>query len=54
VPDFLSRQREELMVLLDTFLLNKAVNELGTELNHRPKWLKIPLQGLLHLLETSK
>ena len=54
MPDFLPRQREELVVLLDTFLLNKAVNELGTELNHRPEWLKIPLPSLLPLLETSK
>jgi maltose alpha-D-glucosyltransferase/alpha-amylase len=36
--------------LLDAFLVDKAFYELGYELNHRPTWARIPLQGLLALV----
>ncbi len=47
---FLPRAREELQVLLDAYLLEKAAYELGYELNNRPDWVRIPLQGILQLL----
>ena len=50
---FLPSTREELQVLLDTFLLEKAVYEMGYELNNRPEWLKIPFKGLLGLMEAN-
>lgn len=39
--------------LLAFFELDKLVYELSYELNHRPAWLRIPLKGLLALLERS-
>ena len=48
---FIPRSQEHTRVLLDTFLLGKAVYELGYEANNRPEWIKIPIQGVLHLLE---
>jgi len=44
---------EHLQVLLRAYLLNKAMYEVGYELNNRPAWLGIPLQGVLHLLPTG-
>jgi predicted trehalose synthase len=44
---------KELQVLLDAFLLEKAIYELLYELNNRPAWIKIPLQGILQLLTTN-
>jgi maltose alpha-D-glucosyltransferase/alpha-amylase len=38
-------------VLLETFLLEKAVYELGYELHHRPDWLKIPVRGIEQVLK---
>jgi len=47
---FLPQGRDELQVLLDAHLLEKAIYELGYELNNRPDWIGIPLQGILDLV----
>jgi maltose alpha-D-glucosyltransferase/alpha-amylase len=47
---FMPQTREESHSLLNAFLLEKAVYELGYELNHRPRWVAIPLLGVLKLL----
>ena len=36
--------------LLGTFVLDKALYELGYELNNRPDWIRIPLVGILQAL----
>jgi maltose alpha-D-glucosyltransferase/alpha-amylase len=48
--EFLPKTKEELAMLLDLYLLEKGVYELGYELNNRPDWLKIPVRGILQLL----
>jgi maltose alpha-D-glucosyltransferase/alpha-amylase len=48
---FLPKVPDHTEVLLHTFLLGKAMYEVGYEANNRPAWIKIPIQGLLHLLE---
>jgi maltose alpha-D-glucosyltransferase / alpha-amylase len=49
--EFLPGTREQLGVLMNIYLLEKAVYELGYELNNRPEWLRIPLRGILELME---
>ncbi|HYO49766.1 MAG TPA: putative maltokinase [Chloroflexia bacterium] len=43
---FLPASKEDLRVLLDAHILEKAVYELIYELNNRPDWVRIPLQAL--------
>ncbi|HEX2164955.1 MAG TPA: maltose alpha-D-glucosyltransferase [Thermoanaerobaculia bacterium] len=40
----------DLALLLEVFLLEKAIYELRYELNNRPDWVAIPLAGILDLL----
>ena len=47
---FLPPERAQRELLLDIFLLDKAVYELNYEINNRPDWLRIPLCGILDLL----
>lgn len=46
VPD----NEGDLRILLQTYLLEKAVYELGYELNNRPDWLMIPIRGIQSIL----
>lgn len=47
----LPRDESVLARMLDAYLLEKAIYELGYELGNRPAWAAIPLRGLLELLE---
>jgi maltose alpha-D-glucosyltransferase / alpha-amylase len=51
--NFIPIDREELALLLDLYLLDKAVYELGYELNNRPSWVRIPLDGISQLLQSA-
>ena len=48
---FLPVREKNLRLLLSSFLLDKAMYEAEYELNNRPDWLRIPLDGILALLE---
>jgi maltose alpha-D-glucosyltransferase/alpha-amylase len=41
---------EEIQVLLDAHLLEKAFYEIAYEMNNRPDWSRIPMRGVLDLL----
>jgi maltose alpha-D-glucosyltransferase / alpha-amylase len=47
---FLPSTRQEIASLLHIYLLEKALYELGYELNNRPEWVAIPLAGIRQLL----
>jgi maltose alpha-D-glucosyltransferase/alpha-amylase len=48
---FLPADHEELRVLLDAYLLDKALRELQVELSYRPEWAMIPLRGIANILD---
>jgi maltose alpha-D-glucosyltransferase/alpha-amylase len=41
-------------VLLQLFVLDKALYELNYELNNRPEWVQIPLRGIFDLLNAGR
>jgi maltose alpha-D-glucosyltransferase/alpha-amylase len=47
---FIPKDDNELRILLDAFVMEKAIYELGYELNNRPEWLLIPLLSIGQLL----
>ena len=51
---FMPSNETDLQVMMDAYLLRKAIYELGYELNNRPDWLRIPLQGILELVGEAK
>jgi len=52
--EFLPKTEKELETLLQTYLLDKAIYELGYELNNRPDWISIPLRGIRQVLDNFK
>jgi maltose alpha-D-glucosyltransferase/alpha-amylase len=49
--EFIPSSPDDLALLLDIFLLEKAIYELNYELNSRPDWVLIPLQGIRSIME---
>ena len=52
--DVVPANPEDLHLLLDAHMLEKAIYELLYEVNNRPDWVAIPLQGILDLVEDSE
>ncbi|KAA8485284.1 maltose alpha-D-glucosyltransferase/alpha-amylase [Arcticibacter tournemirensis] len=51
---FIPEDKDDLEILLQTFLLQKAIYELNYELNNRPNWVIVPLRGIKAILAFSK
>ncbi len=51
---FLPRDPAQLGAILDALTLDKALYELLYELNNRPDWVRIPLQGVSGLLDSAE
>jgi len=50
---FIPKNSEDLQIMLEAYLLDKAVYEIGYELNHRPTWVVIPIRGIKHILQSG-
>lgn len=50
---FIPADKEDLGILLETFLLEKAIYELNYELNNRPDWVMIPLRGIKAIMRKN-
>jgi maltose alpha-D-glucosyltransferase/alpha-amylase len=49
---FIPPNQTDLQVFLESYLLDKAVYEIGYELNSRPDWVVIPIRGIKHILRS--
>jgi maltose alpha-D-glucosyltransferase/alpha-amylase len=47
---FIPHEKEDLDILMRTFLLEKAIYELNYELNSRPDWVMVPLHGIKSIM----
>ncbi|RJQ63321.1 MAG: maltose alpha-D-glucosyltransferase [Desulfobacteraceae bacterium] len=47
---FLPESADQSRLLLQTFMMEKAIYEMSYELNNRPAWIQIPLKGILDLM----
>ena len=52
--DLLPRDRDELQLLLDFFELDKALYEVNYEIGHRPDWVRIPLRGIIDVIDRGE
>jgi maltose alpha-D-glucosyltransferase/alpha-amylase len=50
---FVPQNAEDFQILLEAYLLDKAVYEIGYELNNRPDWVVIPIRGIKHILKSA-
>ena len=48
--NFIPKDQEDFDILMETYLLEKAIYELNYELNNRPDWLLIPLRGIKSII----
>jgi maltose alpha-D-glucosyltransferase/alpha-amylase len=44
---------DDIASMLDGYLLQKALYEVNYEMNNRPDWLVVPLQGIMQVLEST-
>ena len=49
--DLIPDEPEDRQILFDLFLLEKAVYELGYEIDNRPDWVSIPLEGISYIVD---
>ena len=50
---FIPQNSDDLQIMLEAYLLDKAVYEIGYELNNRPDWVVIPIRGIKHILKST-
>jgi maltose alpha-D-glucosyltransferase/alpha-amylase len=51
---FLPKSKDEMKTLLDLYVLEKAIYELSYELNNRPEWVGVPIQGILDIVQPTR
>jgi maltose alpha-D-glucosyltransferase/alpha-amylase len=51
---FLPQDQSQIETLLTVYLLEKAIYELRYEINNRPDWVRIPLEGISQYCDSTK
>ena len=49
---FIPGDKEDLSTLLNVFLIDKSIYEIGYELNNRPEWVIIPMQEIRLIMKS--
>jgi len=52
--EFVPDNQEDLEILMQTYLLQKAIYELNYEINNRPDWVIVPLRGIKAIVEKNR
>jgi maltose alpha-D-glucosyltransferase/alpha-amylase len=50
---FIPKNTNDLQIIVESYLLDKAVYEIGYELNNRPSWVLIPVRGIKQILQAA-
>jgi maltose alpha-D-glucosyltransferase / alpha-amylase len=50
---FIPKNTDDLQIMLEAYLLDKVVYEIGYELNNRPDWVVVPIRGIKHILRST-
>jgi maltokinase len=53
IDDLLAATTRDREIVLDAFIRAKAVYEIGYELAHRPEWVRIPMEAVSRLVEST-
>lgn len=48
------QEKEDLQILMQTYLLQKAIYELNYELNNRPDWVIVPIKGIKAIINQNE
>ncbi|WP_279384535.1 hypothetical protein [Geotalea toluenoxydans] len=51
---FIPTLEADVQTILDIYILDKAIHDLGYEINNRPDWLLIPLRAILRLMKNAE
>jgi maltose alpha-D-glucosyltransferase / alpha-amylase len=51
---FTPKSAEEFDLMLSVHMLEKAIYELGYELNNRPNWVDVPIAGILQIVKPEE
>jgi maltose alpha-D-glucosyltransferase/alpha-amylase len=51
---FVPKSGDEFNLMLDIYMLEKAIYELGYELNNRPAWVDVPVAGILRMVNPEE
>jgi maltose alpha-D-glucosyltransferase/alpha-amylase len=51
---FIPDNKEDLNILLNAFLLDKSIYEIEYELNNRPDWVIIPMEGIKLIMRNAE
>jgi maltose alpha-D-glucosyltransferase / alpha-amylase len=50
---FVPKTRDELRLLISAFTMEKAIYELGYEINNRPDWLVVPAHAIVQMIDAA-